>query len=74
MIETKRTELVLSFSPEAYSRLETMVKQSGAANRANVVINALRLYEWYLRETSNGYKIRLHKEGEETEREVEFKF
>ena len=43
-----RHRLQLDFSPEAYERLLRIRELSDAATNAEVVRNALRLYDWFL--------------------------
>jgi metal-responsive CopG/Arc/MetJ family transcriptional regulator len=48
-IQTK-TKVQFDFTPEALEKLDSMKALDGAATRAEVVRNALRLYEWFLNE------------------------
>ena len=43
-----RHRLQLDFSPEAYQRLTSIREKSEARTNAEVVRNALRLYDWFL--------------------------
>jgi hypothetical protein len=43
-----RHRLQLDFSPEAYERLVQIKEKSEARTNAEVVRNALRLYDWFL--------------------------
>lgn len=48
---TKQKERVqFDFSPEALQRLDDLKEKIDAATRAEVVRNALRLYEWIVNE------------------------
>ncbi len=65
--EGGRKRLQLDFSAEAYSRLEELrQKAGGQKNNAELVRDALRLYEWYLTRRAEGYKVQLAKNGETT--------
>ena len=46
--ELGRHRLQLDFSQEAYERLAHIKEKSEARTNAEVVRNALRLYEWFL--------------------------
>lgn len=59
---TKR--LQFEFSKEAYDRLEKMKAESGAASFAELVRNALRVYDWVKQQEKNGYELALVKDGE----------
>lgn len=41
----------LDFSPESLERLEQLKEAVGASTRAEVIRQALRLYEWFINET-----------------------
>ena len=72
--EIQRHRLQLDFSPEAYSKLQEIRVKSGAKTNAEVVRNALRLYEWYLEQKANDFKIQLFREGDNVLKEVEILF
>jgi hypothetical protein len=55
----------LDFSPEALKRLEQLREKVGASTRAEVIRQALRLYEWFIEETDSDTMILLSgKDGE----------
>ena len=70
--ELGRHWLQLDFSQEAYERLAQIKEKSEARTNAEVVRNALRLYEWFLDLKQKNAKIRVV-EGD-TVKEVEFLF
>lgn len=70
--ETTRHRLQLDFSREAYNRLVDLRGRSEARTNAEVVRNALRLFEWFLDQKRNGYKIQLVKDNEVKEVEIVF--
>ena len=45
---TTKQRVQFDFSPEALKRLETMQERLDAATKAEVVRNALKLYEWFI--------------------------
>ena len=48
-MDTKNKErLQFDFTPESLVRLDHMKEQAQASTRAEVVRNALKLYEWFL--------------------------
>lgn len=56
-----RKRVQLDFSPEAFRRLEQIKELADASSNAEVVRNALRIYEWFLEQKRNEYKIHLVK-------------
>jgi hypothetical protein len=64
--------LQLDFTEEAYNRLNAIREMSGAKTNAEVVRNALRLYEWFLEQIRAGYTIQIVKDDKV--REVELLF
>jgi hypothetical protein len=60
-----RRRVQIDFSPAAYSRLDSIRERSDAQSNAETVRNALRLYDWFLRQREDGYEVRLVKGDEE---------
>lgn len=55
----------LDFSPESLERLEQLKDTVGASTRAEVIRQALRLYEWFINETNPDSMIEItDKDGE----------
>jgi predicted CopG family antitoxin len=50
------------FAPDAYQRLQKMKDETEASSYADVVRNALRLYEWFITQQKEGYEIGLIKD------------
>lgn len=48
-----KTRVQFDFAPEALRRLDEIKAKTGAATRAETVRMALRLYEWFVYETSS---------------------
>jgi len=69
----KARRIQFEFSPEAYERLDEVKQATDAQSYAEVVRNALRVYDWMIKQQNKGYTIALSKEGEPL-REVEFVF
>jgi hypothetical protein len=67
-----RHRVQLDFSFEAYERLLALRSKSGVRTNAELVRNALRLFEWYLRIREEGQKIQLVKDNEIREVEIVF--
>lgn len=65
-------ELRLTLSRRGFSKLEKMMNDSGACSHAETIRNALRFYEWYLRQKQNGVEIHVVDGNEQ--RHVEFEF
>ena len=59
-----RHRLQFEFSAEAYERLNTMKDKTRASSYADLVRNALRMYEWLVEQQENGCEIALVKEGQ----------
>lgn len=64
----------LQFEPDGVQRLEEIAKKSGDNTKAETVRNALRLYEWYLDQKSQGYKLQLARPKDKYVREVDLIF
>jgi preprotein translocase subunit SecF len=62
----------LDFSKEAYAMLQSLKKASDSKTNAEVVRNALRLYQWFLEKKAAGQEIQLV-DGDDV-RPVELKF
>ncbi len=45
-----KTKVQFDFTPEALDKLDSLKGLVGAATRAEVIRNALRLYEWFVNE------------------------
>lgn len=58
---TERQRVQLDFSPAAFERLAQIKKLADAKTNAEVVRNALRLYEWFLQQKRDDYKLQLVK-------------
>ena len=58
----KRHRLQFEFSADAYDRLKKMLKKSDSRTFAELVRNALRLYEWYLEQQDQGIELALVKD------------
>lgn len=67
-----RRRLQIDFSSEAYSRLIELRRESDVKTNTEVVRNALRLFQWFLRAKKDGFRIQLVKD--DVVREVEIIF
>jgi hypothetical protein len=68
--ETSRQRVQLEFTPEAFERLRQIKILASATTNAEVVRNALRLYEWFLKQKADDYKFQLVKDNEAKEVEL----
>lgn len=59
------------FSPDAYERLNTLREVADASSYAQLVRDALRVYEWVLEQERQGYSIGLVK-GDKLVKEIKF--
>ena len=67
-----RKRVNFEFPLATYQRLEQMKTRTAAASLAEVVRNALRLYEWFLTKRDEGYELALVKDQEVQRVEVLF--
>ena len=65
----KRHRLQLDFSVDAFERLMRIRRRSEAATNAEVVRNALRLYDWFLEQRHRGASFQVVENG--TVKEIE---
>jgi hypothetical protein len=68
--ESSRQRVQLDFTPEALERLRQIKEMAEAKTNAEVVRNALRLYEWFLRQKRENYKFQLVKDNMVKEVEI----
>lgn len=68
----ERQRVQIEFSPEVSARLKEIKQLSDAKTNADVVRNAIRLFDWFLRQRQNGWQLQLVKG--DTVREVEVIF
>ncbi len=47
---SSKTRVQFDFTPDALQRLDEIKESTGAATRAETIRNALRLYEWFVKE------------------------
>ena len=65
-MDTKNKErLQFDFTPESLERLDRMKEQAQASTRAEVVRNALRLYEWFLNDVDLEHTIKVFDQNNE---------
>jgi hypothetical protein len=68
--DTGRQRVQLEFTPEALERLRQIRTLAEASSNAEVVRNALRVYEWFLRQRADEYKFQLVKNDQVKEVEL----
>ena len=61
----QKERIQFDFTLEALQRLDAIKEQTGATSRAETVRNALRLYEWFVNETSPESTIKILDENNE---------
>lgn len=59
--EAPRQRVQLDFTPEAFERLQEIKEMADAKTNAEVVRNAIRLYDWFLRQKQEDFKFHLVK-------------
>lgn len=57
--QNTRQRVQLDFTPEAFNRLQEIKTMAEATTNAEVVRDAIRLYEWFLRQQRENYKLQL---------------
>ena len=57
---TKRVQF--DFSPDAFIRLEELQAMTDASTKAEVVRNALKLYEWFIQQVNPRYTLTVEDE------------
>jgi hypothetical protein len=67
-----RHRVQLDFSKTAFQRLNSIRERADVKTTAELVRNALRLFEWYMEQREGGYKIQVTKDGQI--KEIEFGF
>lgn len=68
-----RKRVQFEFAPDSFERLQRIKDTTGAPTYADVIRNAMRLYEWFITQQHAGYEIGLIKE-DKLEKRVEFYF
>lgn len=68
--EGGRQRVQLDFSPVAFARLEEIRELAGAKTNSEVIRNSVRVYEWFLRQKNDGFKINLVKGDQAKEVEL----
>lgn len=68
---TASRRIQFEFSPEAHNRLNALKNQTNAASYAELVRNALRVYEWVLEQENEGNAIGVFRDGKPL-KEVKF--
>lgn len=68
--EAPRQRVQLDFTPEAFGRLQEIKEMADAKTNAEVVRNAIRLYDWFLRQKQEDFKFHLVKDDRVKEVEL----
>jgi hypothetical protein len=71
-VESKTQRIQIEFSQEAANRLREAKQLAEATSNADVLRNAFRFYNWFLRQRQGGWELQLRR-GDVT-REVEIVF
>lgn len=67
-----KVRITIDLTGAMYERLNRVELSVGAASKADVVRDALRLYEFLVKKNADGYKFSMQREGETPERLVMF--
>lgn len=68
--EAGRQRIQLDFTPESLERLRQIKEMAGAKTNTEVIRNALRLYDWFLRQKQENYTFQLVKDHRVKEVEI----
>jgi hypothetical protein len=68
----KKVRITIDLSGGLYERLIKMESASGATSKADVVRDALRLYEFFVKKHAEGYEFSMRRDGEGAERVLMF--
>lgn len=60
----ERVRITVDLTLPLYQRLETLEEAVGASSKADVIREALRLYEFLVKRNAEGYKFAMEKNGE----------
>jgi len=71
--DEKNKRIQFEFSQSAYQSLLQLRSESGVKTLSDLVRNAIRLYQWYIKQKKEGYTLALVKNGK-VEKEVEIMF
>ena len=61
----KRKRIAFDVEEEALKQIDELIEKTGAANRAELFRDSLRLYMWWTEKQDEGYDVVLRKDGEE---------
>ena len=61
----QKVRITLDLTPDAYSRLNDLSESVGADSKANLIRQALQLYEYVAKRHREGYEFRAVKDGKE---------
>lgn len=67
-----RRRVQIDFTDEDMNRLGELAKLEGLKSKAELLRNAIRLFEWYVEQKQKGYSIALRKGGRFRQVEVLF--
>jgi len=65
-----KTRVQLDFDEDAYGQVQELKDRTGARTNAELIRNALSLYDWALARTEAGWKIQVTKGSETVQLEV----
>lgn len=69
---TPRQRVQIDFSADAFARLDEVRMLAEAKTNAEVIRNAIRVFEWFLKQQKAGFRIHLVKDGQAKDVELLF--
>jgi hypothetical protein len=64
--ENTKQRIQFDFTPESLKRLEYLKEKTDASTKAEVVRNALRLYEWFVNQIDPNYTVEIKDKEDKT--------
>lgn len=62
----KETRIAFDVEPKALKQIDELAEKTGAASRADLFRDSLRLFSWWTEKQDEGYDVVLRKDGEDT--------
>ncbi len=66
----EKVRLQFEFTEEALARLKALQSSTDAVTKAEVIRNALRVYEWLVQKDTEDYAFQIVKDGQATQLEL----
>ena len=64
--QERPSRIAFDVEKETLKQIDELIKKTGAASRAELFRDSLRLYSWWTEKQDEGYDVVLRKDGEDT--------